>query len=290
MEIMEITNEQLTKLFELAGMEYDEIYMTPEFISKALVEIERKLNFFELGPSSKQRVQTKVLIADDLELSLYQLTKLFNKIGINPLVARNINEANDLLKKHTFDYIFADIYLPDAEDGFKLIRNLVNYKNKQNKKLKIVAISGSHDKQIIAKALELGADKFIVKSKDWHNDILNFLGETIERNQQEIFSKTHIDNNAIYYTVYNMASTFAINELLKDINLAVLSKYNEILLDLSKVFLFDKENVNIFVDIFKLCSQNNIKCSIVNPSDVIKNALNFAYLNDVIPIINKEIT
>ncbi|UKI42434.1 MAG: hypothetical protein L6V95_05820 [Candidatus Melainabacteria bacterium] len=59
-----------------------------------------------LGPSSKQRVQTKVLIADDLELSLYQLTKLFNKIGINPLVARNINEANDLLKKHTFDYIF----------------------------------------------------------------------------------------------------------------------------------------------------------------------------------------
>ena len=52
MEIMEITNEQLTKLFELAGMEYDEIYMTPEFISKALVEIERKLNFFELGPSS----------------------------------------------------------------------------------------------------------------------------------------------------------------------------------------------------------------------------------------------
>lgn len=290
MAIMEITNEQLTKLFELAGMEYDEIYMTPEFISKALVEIERKLNFFELGPSSKQRVQTKVLIADDLELSLYQLTKLFNKIGINPLVARTLNEANDLLKKHTFDYVFADIYLPDAEDGFRLIKNLVNYKNKQNKKLKIVAISGSHDKQIIAKALELGADKFIVKSKDWHNHILNFLGETIERNQQEIFSKTLLDNNAIYYTVYNMASTFAINELMKDINLSVLSKYSEILLDLSKVFLFDKENVNIFVDIFKLCSQNNIKCSIVNPSDVIKNALNFAYLNDVIPIINKEIT
>ena len=76
-------------------------------------------------------------------------------------------------------------------------------------------------------------------------------------------------------------------ELMKDINLSILSKYNEILLDLSKVFLFDKENVNIFVDIFKLCSQNNIKCSIVNPSEVITNALNFAYLNDVIPIINK---
>ena len=76
---MEITNEQLTKLFELAGMEYDEIYMTPEFISKALVEIERKLNFFELGPSSKQRVQTKVLIADDLELSYINLLNFLIK-------------------------------------------------------------------------------------------------------------------------------------------------------------------------------------------------------------------
>ena len=284
---MEITNEQLAKLFELAGIEYKNIYMTGEFISKALIEIERKMNFFELGPSSKQRVQTKVLIADDLELSLYQLTKLFNKIGINPLIARNIDEANDLLKKHTFNYVLTYIYLPECGDGFRLIKSLINYKNKQNKNLKIVAISGSHDKQIIAKALELGADKFIVKSKDWHSDILNFLGETIERNQQEIFSKHTIENNTIYYTVYNMASTYAINELAKDINLSVLSKYNEILLDLSKVFLFDKENVNIFVDIFKLCSQNNIKCSIINPSEVITNALSFAYLNDVIPIINK---
>ena len=130
---MEITNEQLAKLFELAGIEYKNIYMTGEFISKALIEIERKMNFFELGPSSKQRVQTKVLIADDLELSLYQLTKLFNKIGINPLIARNIDEANDLLKKHTFNYVLTDIYLPECGDGFRLIKSLINYKNKQNK-------------------------------------------------------------------------------------------------------------------------------------------------------------
>ncbi len=284
---MEISKEQLIKLFELAGMEYKELYITPEFISKALIEIERKINFFELGPSSKQRVQTKIMIADDLELSLYQLTKLFNKIGINPLIARNVEEANDLLKKHTFDYVLTDIYLPDCEDGFRLIKSLLNYKQKQNENLKIVAISGSHDKQIIAKALEMGADKFIVKSKNWHNEILNFIGETIERNQQEIFSKNIIENNSIYYTIYNMASTYSINELVKDINLTVLSKYNEIFLDLSKVFLFDNENVNIFVDIFKLCSQNNVKCSIINPSDVITNALNFAYLNDVIPVIKK---
>ena len=64
------------------------------------------------------------------------------------------------------------------------------------------------------------------------------MGETIERNQQEIFSKTHGNNNAVYYTVYNMASTYAINELMKDINLSILSKYNEILLDLS----FDVHN------------------------------------------------
>ena len=284
---MEISKEQLIKLFELAGMEYKELYITPEFISKALIEIERKINFFELGPSSKQRVQTKIMIADDLELSLYHHTKLFNKIGINSLIARNVEEANDLLKKHTFDYVLTDIYLPDCEDGFRLIKSLLNYKQKQNENLKIVAISGSHDKQIIAKALEMGADKFIVKSKNWHNEILNFIGETIERNQQEIFSKNIIENNSIYYTVYNMASTYSINELVKDINLTVLSKYNEIFLDLSKVFLFDNENVNIFVDIFKLCSQNNVKCSIINPSDVITNALNFAYLNDVIPVIKK---
>mgnify|MGYP003319824040 CR=1 FL=1 len=93
---MEITNEQLSKLFELASME-DKLSVGNKVdsadISKALIKIERKIYSFSESVKMDSIQAKKVLIADDLELSIYQLNILLKRLGVTPIVARNKNEA-----------------------------------------------------------------------------------------------------------------------------------------------------------------------------------------------------
>ena len=75
---MNVTEDQLRKLFELAGIENNKSYeeITSNDISLALVEIERKMNSFSTEMKMDSMADKKVLIADHLELSIYQLSTL----------------------------------------------------------------------------------------------------------------------------------------------------------------------------------------------------------------------
>ena len=88
---MELTKVQIHKIMELADKthEVDVENITETDITKALVEIERKLNFFDVDVSFNA-ANKNILIVDDLELSLYQLNQLMKKIGIRTFVARNV--------------------------------------------------------------------------------------------------------------------------------------------------------------------------------------------------------
>ena len=72
---MNITDEQINKIFELASMEKKE-NITLEDISEALIKIERKIYSFSVGVKVDSLEDKKVLIADDLELSIYQLSTI----------------------------------------------------------------------------------------------------------------------------------------------------------------------------------------------------------------------
>ena len=51
-----------------------------------------------------------------------------------------------------------------------------------------------------------------------------------------------------------------------------------------RIFLsFDTDNAYVFADIYKLCAENNGKFVIVNAPSCVREALSFAYLEDVIP-------
>ena len=55
-----------------------------------------------------------------------------------------------------------------------------------------------------------------------------------------------------------------------------------VLFDLREISNFDCDNAYIFAEIYKLCAENGGKFVLVNPSMQVKEALDFAYLEDVI--------
>ena len=140
-----ITQEQFDDLLKLSEIEVaaDTQENPQELVSRALIAIERKLNFFSFPMSLFTAEVTSVLIVDDTELSIFQLSTMLKKIGMNVYVARSKDEAYAEFKKKSFDYLVLDLYLPDYQDGFDLIKEANRIRNEENREFKVVAISGT---------------------------------------------------------------------------------------------------------------------------------------------------
>lgn len=286
---MEITKEQLQKLMELAvsdsNIDMDNIESID--ISKALVAIERKLNFFStnINFDLNNKNQT-VLIVDDLELSIYQLTQLLKKIGITPSVARNKDEAIAEMHRKTFNYVLIDLFLPDSKDGFELIEEAVRLKNAHQQNFHILIISGTDDKSLIDHCYKLGIDGYIAKDAMWHTEILKYINTTSKKSESSDFSKFIINNNIASYTIKKFNNKKIFSELLADINSSILDGQPNIILNLEHINLFDMDNSYVFAEIYKACVNNKGIFIIINPSEKIKEALVFAYLDGIIPILS----
>ena len=94
-----ITQEQFDNLLKLSDIEIaaDTQEDCQELISRALISLERKLNFYNYPLSFFTAEVTNVLIVDDTELSIFQLSVMLQKIGMNVYVARTKEEALKIL-------------------------------------------------------------------------------------------------------------------------------------------------------------------------------------------------
>ncbi len=282
---MELSKEQIQKILELSdkSAEIDADKATPTDISRALIEIERRLNFFDVDVNFKAD-NKNILIVDDLELSLYQLNQLMKKIGVRTFVARNKEEAQaELLKRH-FDYVLIDLFLPDSEDGFSLIREAVEMKNLGRQNCKIVVISGSDDKDLIDKTYKLGVDGYVTKTENWHNDILKYINTPSEKKDNAMFHKENIENDIVFYSLKKFNDKKIFDTLTADINSSVLGGSPHVVMNLEKVMVFDPDNTYIFAEIYKTCQNAGGSFLLINPSEKIKEALSSAYLEGVIPV------
>ena len=126
---MELTKEQTQKLIELAGINLQPEEVNQITLSRLLVAIEQKMNTFSCPRELHFSKNLKLLIVDDLELSIYQLTKVLEKIGITPSVARDKSTAIAEIKKKKFNYMVVDLYLPDLSDGLELIEEATKISN-----------------------------------------------------------------------------------------------------------------------------------------------------------------
>lgn len=285
---MNITEEQINKIFELASM--DRKINNPDVssvdITAALIEIERKLYSFSSGIKIDSLADKKILIADDLELSIYQLSTLLKKIGIVPSIARHKEEAISELHKIHFDCVIIDLFMPDSEDGFDLIKAAVSKRTDSDDNSKIVVISGTDDSSLVEHCYELGVDFYIQKDKNWHSKLLKYLSTTFQSDKNTTFTRYVINNDIVSYILKKFNDKSIFDVLIKNINSAMYTGLKNVLLDLKEITDFDVENAYIFADIYKLCAENGGKFVVANASLSVKEALSFAYLEDVIPCAN----
>ena len=108
----------------------------------------KRRNFFDVDVNFNSE-NKNVLIVDDLELSLYQLNQLMKKVGLRSFVARNKEEANAELMRHTFHYLLIDLFLPDCEDGFSLIKKAIELKSSGKQNYKIIINMNINNTKVI---------------------------------------------------------------------------------------------------------------------------------------------
>lgn len=285
---MNITDEQISKLFELASMEdrLSNCEITSSDITEALIEIERKLYSFTSDCETDSLQEKKILIADDLELSIYQLSTVLKRIGVTPTVARHKEEAYSELQKVQFDTVIIDLFIPDSSDGLDLIKEAVKKRTEHGSVCKIVVISGTDDASLIEKCYEAGVDFYIQKGKDWHTKLLKYLSTSFQTDSNVAYSRFIINNNIVSYTIkiFNEAKVF--DSIIKNINSSMYAGMVNVFFDLREVSSFEVDNAYVFAQIYKTCAENGGKFVLVNPSSSIKEALAFAYLEDVIPCTN----
>lgn len=282
---MEINNEQLKKLFDLAGLDAVAEEANSDDINKALILIERK--FVSMSPNDVMTVPAEfnILIVDDLELSIYQFNQLLKKVGIVPTVARNKIEALAELKKKKFDYIVVDLFLPDATDGLELIEECIKLREAKRTN-KIIVMSGTDDKDLIEKCYKLGIDEFVPKSSNWHDKILKFITRSLTSKQHEDFFKYSINDNICCYTINKFNSQKHIDLLIKDVTTSLYTGFTNIIFNMENVKIFDDEYTTVFTTLYKMCKEKGGQFMLVKISESVRAALTDAFLDTLIPIYN----
>ncbi|MBM6498476.1 MAG: response regulator [Flavobacterium sp.] len=102
----------------------------------------------------------KILIVDDEPNIVMSLEYTFKKNNFEVFIARDGQEALDILKTHFPDVIILDIMMP-LVDGFETLEQI-----KKNEKLnhcKVIFLSAKNKESDIEKGMTLGADAYLTK-------------------------------------------------------------------------------------------------------------------------------
>jgi len=279
---IEMTREQLLNLIKIADLDVNPDFACESDISKALIAIEKKLNFFNYPLSFFTAESLNVLIVDDMELSIYQLTSMLKKIGMTICVARNKEEALAELKKKSFDYIIIDLFLPDSADGFELIKEAQEIKDKENRDFKLVVISGTDDKKMVQECYKLGVDEFISKQPDWHEKVMRFISNATSKFTNEEFHRYYINDNICMFSIYKINNQRYVEKIINEVNKNVLTGRQNIIFNMEHIKIFSDVYSNIFAEVYKSTSSKDGIFALVKPSEDVKQALNYVFLNNVI--------
>ncbi|MBQ7288052.1 MAG: response regulator [Candidatus Gastranaerophilales bacterium] len=285
---IKMTQEQFDNLLKLSNVEIAEDTQedTSELISRALIGIERKLNYFNAPMSFFTAEVTSVLIVDDTELSIFQLSVMLEKIGMNVYVARNKEEAYAEFKKKNFDFLVLDIFMPDYQDGFDLIVEANRMKNEDGKNFKIVAISGTDNPHIIQEAYKLQIDEFIPKAPQWHEQVLKFISNSSNKTTNEEFTRLHINDNICSLTLYKVNNEKYVDKIVKEVNANVLTGKRNVIFNMEHIKIFSDSYANLFSEVYKTISSKDGMFILIKPCDEVIKALEYVFLSDTIQIFD----
>ena len=100
----------------------------------------------------------RILVVDDEPGMRKWLVELLEGAGYRVFTAGNGREARSRVEEHAVDLVITDLVMPD-EEGIELIRTL----RKASTKLKIIAMTGADDPNILRAAKILGAQETLLK-------------------------------------------------------------------------------------------------------------------------------
>jgi len=283
-----LTQEQFDNLLKLSNIEIaaDTQEDAQELISRAIIGIERKLNYFNTPLSFFTAEVTNVLIVDDTELSIFQLSVMLEKIGMNVYVARNKEEAYAEFKKKNFDFLVMDLYLPDYQDGFELIKEANRIKNEEGKDFKIIAISGTDNPQIIQEAYKLEIDEFISKAPQWHEQVLKFISNSVNKISNEEFTRFYINDSICSLTLYKVNNEKYVDKIIKEVNANVLTGKQNVIFNMEHIKIFSDSYANLFSETYKTISSKDGMLILIKPCEDVLKALEYVFLADTIQVFN----
>lgn len=102
----------------------------------------------------------KILIVDDEPNIVMALEYTFKKNNFEVFIARDGQEALDILKKQQPDVIILDVMMPNV-DGFETLKQIK--KDERLNHCKVLFLSAKNKEKDIEKGLELGANLYVVK-------------------------------------------------------------------------------------------------------------------------------
>jgi len=283
-----ITKEQFNSLLKLSDIEVagNTEENAQELVSRALISLEGKLNFYNYPLSFFTAEVTNVLIVDDTELSIFQLSTMLQKIGMNVYVARTKEEALAEFKKKNFNFLILDLYMPDYKDGFELITAANELKNNEQKDFKIIAVSGTDNSQIVQEAFKLQIDEFIPKSPQWHEQVLKYISNTTNNITQEEYTKYNINENICALTIYKINNDKYVNKIIREVNTNVLTGKHNVIFNLEHIKIFSDNFSILFSEVYKATSAKEGMFILIKPCDDILKALEFVFLRDTIQIFD----
>jgi CheY-like chemotaxis protein len=201
----------------------------------------------------------KVLIVDDMEVMRTIFRESLEYIGFREIHAvSSVREALSLLKKHYYDLVLSDFYMPELT-GIDLLHAIRKEKNLSH--LKVLIVSAHADEQSIQSAILAGADGFLVKP---------FTPNLLKDKIKKLFSDCEIKPDNIYLDLAK--------EDMQD--LTNLPGFNLLSLDKAKVLVVDDEPINLqtMLHVLKnrhlvLIADNGQKCLEIcyglNPPDLV---------------------
>ena len=104
-----------------------------------------------------------ILVVEDHDFSRKQTLAMLLRVGFeNVLSAKNGDLAIERLNQHKIDLVITDINMPSM-NGMTLIKQIRLGKTKNNKELKIIAVTSYSNIKVITTCMELDIDGFLVK-------------------------------------------------------------------------------------------------------------------------------
>ncbi len=114
----------------------------------------------------KEFLNKKILIVDDVPMSLTFLNKELVKLGFTNIIQFSDSVeaweafAQAQLSDNPFDLVMTDLNMPGL-DGVEFVAQIKN--DEMSKDTKIIIVSADHDPLIIDEAMEIGVEEYITK-------------------------------------------------------------------------------------------------------------------------------